>query len=1087
MRKTITLLLAILMILSAWTFVPFADEVFTAEKYENGMENWEGSPNKGNRGAATQILFVPYFNGTWRPDLFYVGLPLTVTMESASQKKTFDASIATIYDGGSFGICRIEPCLLEGENKFVPEAGVYYDATFTVTLEGEEFSCTVGDYLLDAEPVDPAKPTVFPADPMYGEIENYGGKTFFIVSAPNASVMEKLRAGEFSMKVTVRDEMSGVTYTIDRYCFDAPSLELYTQSPCFFRIAACEYGIIPEAGRAYTIGIEIFSDGEALYSGVSETGAFDRFNESFLANGPVVPQTVPHPCRVGNGAESYPFDVSRDGTVSILDASVLLDGLSGNTPEAELSDLDADGGISVGDVSCLLDLLSEGVICVRNDADTGWILKYTSYISGDVTIPLSYMGEPITGLSDELFNNCFDLTSVTVPAGVTRIPRYTFTGCASLETLHYGGRESVFRAGGAYLPPECTLICDVEDDLLDLADLSGAKEISDLSGYSTILRVKTTGELLFSPTFKELRDLVSLGHSYDEYLAYLRFSDGERSYPTVTVQPRKSKGSFVDFFLEGNGIDCGFCPTAGVTYEIELVLVSAGDPQTALYYGTYTATAPDSFLESPYYAPTPAVDGQPRPHLLRYIASEGGSIQGAALQYLEPDCGGTEVTAIPEEGYIFLAWSDGKAEATRTEEEIAANTTLTAYFAKVETGNVAAMYIFTGDGRPILQKEYEDATLMIRCASNDKYNVTLPMTIKGRGNSSWNASASQSDYDSKNSYSIKLSEKAQLLGVGDSKSKKWVLNANKFDLSGLRNYLVWELADRMGGTIGYVPECTWVQLYVNMEYRGMYMLTEKIDTGKDRVNVNDDATGDPDKGYLMELDFRGHADTDPWFDIAGYGPDPASDRYSAVEFVIKSEIEGQQDIDFIKDYVQRCHNAIMTGDLDLIDGLVDVASLIDMYILEELSKDCDAGRASFYVCKDRGGKLFFTAPWDFDFGFGTYGPARNTEGLVSQGSDCCTWFAALLHKSWFRNAVRTRMEQLSGALEDTLSAVTSQAQILRADADRNAAFWNLYGRHFHAYVSSSVSTDLDTYDEHVSFIVNWTRNRWQNLYDLYCD
>lgn len=113
----------------------------------------------------------------------------------------------------------------------------------------------------------------------------------------------------------------------------------------------------------------------------------------------------------------------------------------------------------------------------------------------------------------------------------------------------------------------------------------------------------------------------------------------------------------------------------------------------------------------------------------------------------------------------------------------------------------------------------------------------------------------------------------------------------------------------------------------------------------------------------------------------------------------------------------------MGGDKAKIEELVDLSSFIDMFILEELSKDCDAGRASFFVKKDPGGKLCCTAPWDFDFGFGTYGPAVSPYGFACQsGDNPCEWYASLVEQTWFREAVTARIKELSPAFKATLEA-----------------------------------------------------------------
>lgn len=362
---------------------------------------------------------------------------------------------------------------------------------------------------------------------------------------------------------------------------------------------------------------------------------------------------------------------------------------------------------------------------------------------------------------------------------------------------------------------------------------------------------------------------------------------------------------------------------------------------------------------------------------------------------------------------------------------------------------------------------------MIIGCSDSKYDISASLKIKGRGNSSWNVSAAQNDYDSKNSYRIKLDEKEELLGIGDSKNRDWVLNSNKFDLLGLRNYLVWNLAERMG-TLPYVTECEWVQLYVNSEYRGLYMVTEHIEVANDRVEVDDTITGS-DKGYLIEIDFRGTDEGKPYFYVQGYG---SSSNDNPREFVIRSECTSDVKA-YISDYVQKCHNAIVSGNRTAIDELIDIPSLIDMYIIEELSKDVDVGAASFFMQKSPGGKLYFTAPWDFDFGFGTYGVAVSTNDMVSRNDKGCTWYAKLIEQEWFRTEVFNRMNGLDNDLKDTIDAVKEKGAELKASIDENAKFRNMYGNKFHGYVSSGVSSELNSYDEHIDFLVDWTEERWQ--------
>ena len=129
--------------------------------YNNGMENWTGSPNKDDMESATQILFRP---DPWDGDYYQEGLRVTVRMKAVdgSSDDTFTARVATCYNADNWGICRLEPCLLA--NPWVPVKGVPYYATFTfIAPSGKKISTTaiadydgmLAEYFLDAEPMVP--------------------------------------------------------------------------------------------------------------------------------------------------------------------------------------------------------------------------------------------------------------------------------------------------------------------------------------------------------------------------------------------------------------------------------------------------------------------------------------------------------------------------------------------------------------------------------------------------------------------------------------------------------------------------------------------------------------------------------------------------------------------------------------------------------------------------------------------------------------------------------------------------------------------------------------------------------------------
>ena len=135
---------------------------------------------------------------------------------------------------------------------------------------------------------------------------------------------------------------------------------------------------------------------------------------------------------------------------------------------------------------------------------------------------------------------------------------------------------------------------------------------------------------------------------------------------------------------------------------------------------------------------------------------------------------------------------------------------------------------------------WEDATIKIDGAGAFPDMEETPITIRGRGNSSWSNSP-----NSKNPYRIKFPEKVKPFGM--TKGKNWVLLANKQSNSMTTNAIAMKIADMVESAAcnHIIP----VELYVNGEYRGSYNFTEKIGFANNSINVEDEANA-----ALIEMD-----------------------------------------------------------------------------------------------------------------------------------------------------------------------------------------------------------------------------------------
>lgn len=309
-----------------------------------------------------------------------------------------------------------------------------------------------------------------------------------------------------------------------------------------------------------------------------------------------------------------------------------------------------------------------------------------------------------------------------------------------------------------------------------------------------------------------------------------------------------------------------------------------------------------------------------------------------------------------------------------------------------------AIYINTEDGTlDVLHADKENkvggSILAVKADGSVEYDKALDY-IKGRGNSTWK--------NPKKPYNIKIDKKTGLFGL--TKSKKFSLIANYGDNSLIRNSIVYSMADEAGAP--FTPEYKAVDLYLNGEYMGSYLLTTKIDVGSANVDITnlDDANeeanpdidletctkmgtygrfsgliegssmwydipNDPEDitgGYLLELELSNRY----YFEASGFVTDRSQPIvFKSPEFITKNEV------DYISDYYQRFEDAVFSPDGKNSKGeyyadLCDMHSFALMYVINEWVLNKDYGLTSTYIYKDVDGVLVAAPVWDYDIVFG---------------------------------------------------------------------------------------------------------------------
>ncbi|MGM9680890.1 MAG: CotH kinase family protein [Eubacteriales bacterium] len=479
-----------------------------------------------------------------------------------------------------------------------------------------------------------------------------------------------------------------------------------------------------------------------------------------------------------------------------------------------------------------------------------------------------------------------------------------------------------------------------------------------------------------------------------------------------------------------------------------------------------TVTTPAVTTEKPN-DPTPAVGTA---ITVKYSVNNSlwGSLSGSLNQTIRyGQTKTTTVTATPNLGYKFTGWSDGVMTATRSSESFAENQNLVANF-EIDALELPILYLTTKNGAAITSKEvYIEGTISV-LNTEDQYLIdNLAMEIRGRGNYTWSSQAP----NGKVPYKIKLSEKQNLLGEGNGKCKIWTLLADHCDQALLRNYTTLNFARSLSG-IAWNSAARSVEVYLNGEYRGVFLLCEQNQVNKYRVNINDDIEAEPDqRGYLIEL--SGYAE-DPYFVVSGTKYQIISDLSTNTDLFYRQYA-------YIEEYLWQCWYAVQGGDQTTIEQLIDIDSVIDTYLVEELFKNLDAGWDSFYMYKDIGGKLVFGPIWDFDQSGG-----NADEGCENyydlRGGITNSWFKTFLQYGWFKAKLTARWNELKGQIDTIPDMIRTQAQAGYNSYCRNFERWPIFGQKINR--ETAVIRALKSYKEHYEYYANWMANRieWLDEY-----
>jgi len=334
--------------------------------------------------------------------------------------------------------------------------------------------------------------------------------------------------------------------------------------------------------------------------------------------------------------------------------------------------------------------------------------------------------------------------------------------------------------------------------------------------------------------------------------------------------------------------------------------------------------------------------------------------------------------------------------------------------------------------------------------------------------------------------------------LGMPAESDWVLHAPYSDKSLVRNAMMYKWSNAIDR---YAVRTRHLELFVVphgavatlADYRGVYVLMEKIKRGPERVdvaNLTEDDVHDPEisGGYLLKKDWW-----DEGFDTAIY-----NDHLIWVDPDVDTIQEEQAD--WINGYFNAFEAALAGPDFaDPWIGysrFIDVDSFIDHHLMVELARNVDGYVLSTFLHKDREGRIQMGPIWDYNGSLGgadyfcswltdgwhhTFDEAwcgGGGESFPADNAAAYLWYERLFEDPWFAEHYADRWALHRAGAWSTVKLhadIDHEAGALSAAAGRNFVRWPVLGQY--VWPNAPGWAQRTTFDSEVAYLKTWLEGR----------
>ena len=372
----------------------------------------------------------------------------------------------------------------------------------------------------------------------------------------------------------------------------------------------------------------------------------------------------------------------------------------------------------------------------------------------------------------------------------------------------------------------------------------------------------------------------------------------------------------------------------------------------------------------------------------------------------------------------------------------------------LEDKNLSTIFIKTKSGNNELiraAKENMEEGYLVSLDAAGKMEYGGKLEISGHGNA-W-------EYYDKRAYDIKLKNKASLAGIDGGSHWKLLHLSNDGDK--IHSKLAYDIAEVLGAD--YTPQCNWVNVYLNGEYYGMYLLA---------TAVKDQEVFKSENVVLLEKDLAGRYELEEHV-ISRDGNPLVIHRPKVLDEKRKEEI---------LNLVQTVEDSITEGKLD--ESLIDVDSFVTQFLVDEIALNSDGFETSAYVYQiTKNSPLCAGPPWDYDAAFGEAlhmdVNLANPAGAVLDGEMTeLTWYQKLYDNPEFVELAAAKYESVMPELRELYEETIDMYVTYIEESVRND-----YVRWKGNFKTSPRTGNYQTWENNLRFLKYFYANRFNALKD----